>query len=71
MGAQILVVDDDPMITDVLTRFLSRELIVPMIYFDVRWPGKTVTKELDVLAIDRAGSGSHEDNGPWPSIPRR
>ncbi len=34
---------------------LSRQLIVPKVYFDAHWPGRR--SRVDVLAVDRSGSG--------------
>lgn len=34
---------------------LARRLIVPKIFFDAHWPKRT--SQIDVLAVDRAGSG--------------
>lgn len=34
---------------------LARRLIVPKIFFDAHWPGRT--SRVDVLAVDRAGAG--------------
>ena len=38
-----------------VAELLSRKLIVPKIFFDARWPSRTVS--VDVLAVDRSGAG--------------
>jgi hypothetical protein len=38
-----------------VARLLSQRLIVPKIYFDARWPTRTM--HVDVLAVDRSGAG--------------
>lgn len=35
--------------------FLSRQLIVPKVFFDAQWPNRS--SRVDVLAVDRSGSG--------------
>jgi hypothetical protein len=35
--------------------FLFRQLIVPKVFFDARWPGRGTA--VDVLALDRSGTG--------------
>jgi hypothetical protein len=35
--------------------FLSRQLIVPKVFFDAHWPSRK--SRVDVLAVDRSGSG--------------
>jgi len=40
---------------DAVAECLIRRLTIPNIYFDVRWPRGA--KEVDILAVDRAGSG--------------
>ena len=41
--------------TNAVAALLERHLIVPKIFFDAAWPVKT--SRVDVLAVDRAGSG--------------
>lgn len=38
-----------------VARLFSEKLIVPKIFFDARWPGRTT--HVDVLAVDRSGAG--------------
>jgi hypothetical protein len=38
-----------------VAKLLSEKLIVPKIYFDARWPSRTMS--VDVLAVDRSGAG--------------
>lgn len=38
-----------------VAQFLSEKLVVPKIFFDARWPGRTT--HVDVLAVDRSGAG--------------
>ncbi len=41
--------------TNAVAALLERHMIVPKIFFDAPWP--TRTSRVDVLAVDRAGSG--------------
>jgi hypothetical protein len=38
-----------------VAQLFSQKLIVPKIFFDARWPGRTT--HVDVLAVDRSGAG--------------
>jgi hypothetical protein len=38
-----------------VAQLFSQKLIVPKIFFDARWPGRTM--HVDVLAVDRSGAG--------------
>jgi hypothetical protein len=38
-----------------IAQLFSNKLIVPKIFFDARWPNRTV--HVDVLAVDRSGAG--------------
>jgi hypothetical protein len=38
-----------------VAQLFSQKLIVPKIFFDARWPGRTT--RVDVLAVDRSGAG--------------
>jgi hypothetical protein len=41
---------------DPITRLLSRELILPEIYFEANWPAERASR-VGIMAIDRAGTG--------------
>ena len=38
-----------------VAQLFSQKLIVPKIFFDARWPGRTT--RVDILAVDRSGAG--------------
>lgn len=42
---------------DAVVRLLSRDLVLPTIYFDTRWPNDENGIPIDIVAFDRAGGG--------------